>query len=139
MEPHETAGQLEQLMAQRDALIPSRPLREISAGFRAFLAAEQKVGDFILEHEAELEPLRLPREGMTAEKYQATLGRLDEELAWLEPAPPTEARRPQPTTPPGRTGWPSRRRTSQTPGPGHPGRNPSLNLDPSLSLRRSLR
>jgi hypothetical protein len=138
MEPHEAAGQLEQLMAQRDALIPFATAARDSAGFRAFLAAEQKVGDFILEHETELEPLRLPREGMTAEKYQATLGRLDEELAWLEPQP-TGARRPQPTTPPGRTGWPSRRITSQTPEPGHPGRNPSLNLDPSLSLRRSRR
>jgi hypothetical protein len=85
MEPHEAAGQLEQLMAQRDALIPFATAARDSAGFRAFLAAEQKVGDFILEHEAELEPLRLPRESMTAEKYQATLGRLDEELAWLEP------------------------------------------------------
>jgi hypothetical protein len=85
MQPHEAAGQLEQLMAQRDALIPSANAARDSAEFRAFLAAEHKVGDFIAEHQAELEPLRLPREGMTAERYQATLGRLDRELAWLEP------------------------------------------------------
>jgi hypothetical protein len=29
--------------------------------------------------------LRLPRDGMTAGKYQATLDRLNAELAWLEP------------------------------------------------------
>jgi hypothetical protein len=56
-----------------------------SAEFKAFLAAEQQVGDYIAEHQAELEPLRLPRDGMTAGKYQAILGRLDAELAWLEP------------------------------------------------------
>ena len=85
MEPYEAAEQLEQLMAQRDALIPPARAARDSAEFRAFLAAEQKVGDFITEHEAELEPLRLPRDGMTAERYEATLGRLDRELAWLEP------------------------------------------------------
>jgi hypothetical protein len=85
MEPHEAAEQLEQLMAQRDALIPPASAARDSAEFSAFLAAEQKVGDFITEHEAELEALRLPRDGMTAEKYEATLGRLDRELAWLEP------------------------------------------------------
>ena len=85
MEPHEAAGQLEQLIAQRDALIPAAGAARDSAEFRAFLAAEQKVGGFITEHDAELEPLRLPREGMTAETYQARLGGLDRELAWLEP------------------------------------------------------
>jgi hypothetical protein len=85
MEPHEAAGQLEQLMAHRDALIPLPGVARDSAEFRAFLAAEKQVGHFITEHDAELEPLRLPRDGMTAEKYQATLDRLDRELAWLEP------------------------------------------------------
>jgi hypothetical protein len=85
MEPHEALEWLEQLMAQRDALIPFATAAGDSAEFRAFLAADQKVGDFISEHEAELEPLRLPRDGMTAEKYEATLDRLDRELAWLEP------------------------------------------------------
>ncbi len=85
MEPHEALEWLEQLMAQRDALIPFATAARDSAEFRAFLAADQKVGDFISEHEAELEPLRLPRDGMTAEKYEATLDRLDRELAWLEP------------------------------------------------------
>jgi len=85
MKPYEAAEQLEQLMAQRDALIPPANAARDSAEFRAFLAAEHKVGDFITEHETELEPLRLPRDGMTAEKYQATLDRLDRELAWLEP------------------------------------------------------
>ena len=82
MEPHEAAGQLEQLMAHRDALIPPAGAVRDSAEFRAFLAAEHAVGDLIREHQAELEPLRLPRDGMTAEKYQVTL---DSELAWLEP------------------------------------------------------
>jgi len=85
MEPWEAYGQLEQLMAHRHALIPPAGAARDSAEFRAFLAAEHKVGDFITEHQAELEPLRLPRDGMTAGKYQATLGRLDRELAWLEP------------------------------------------------------
>ena len=85
MEPHEAAEQLEQLIAQRDALIPPASAARDSAEFRAFLAAEQNVGDFITEHDAELESLRLPREGMTAEKYQARLDSLDRELAWLEP------------------------------------------------------
>jgi hypothetical protein len=85
MEPWEAYGQLEQLMARRDALIPPAGAARDSAGFRAFLAAEQQVGDFMTEHQAELEPLRLPRDGMTAGRYQATLGRLDAELAWLEP------------------------------------------------------
>jgi hypothetical protein len=100
-----------------------------------FLAVEHKVGDFITEHEADLEPLRLPRDGMTAEKYQAILGRLDRELAWLEPHAAHGARQPELTTRHGRTGWPSRRIISQTPGPGHPGRNPTLN--PSRNWRRS--
>jgi hypothetical protein len=139
MKPHEAAEQLEQLMAQRDALTPPASAARDSAEFRAFLAAEQKVGDFITEHETELEPLRLPRDGMTAEKYQVTLERLDGELAWLKPHAAHGARPPQPTTRHGRTGWHSWRITSQMPGPGHPGRNPSLNLDPSLSLRRSRR
>ncbi len=85
MEPCEAAEQLEQLMAHRDALVPPVSAARESAEFRAFLAAEQKVGDFILKHDAELEPLRLPSDGMTAGKYEATLDRLDAELAWLEP------------------------------------------------------
>jgi hypothetical protein len=85
MEPHEAAGQLEQLMAYRDALIPPAGAARDSAEFRAFLAAEQQVGDFITEHQAGLEPLRLPPDGMSAGRYRAILGRLDAELAWLEP------------------------------------------------------
>jgi hypothetical protein len=85
MEPHEAAEQVEQLVAQRDALIPPAGAARDSAEFRAFLAAVQRVGDFMTEHDAELELVRLPRDGMTAEKYQVTLDRLDRELAWLEP------------------------------------------------------
>jgi hypothetical protein len=85
MEPHEAAERLEQLMAHRDALFPFATAARDSAEFRAFLAAEHEVGDFIAEHDAELEPLRLPRDGMTDEKYQARLDKLDRELAWLEP------------------------------------------------------
>ena len=54
MEPCEAAEQLEQLMAHRDALVPPVSAARESAEFRAFLAAEQKVGDFILKHDAEL-------------------------------------------------------------------------------------
>jgi hypothetical protein len=85
MEPHEAVEQVEQLLAQRDALIPPAGAARDSAEFRAFMAAEQKVEAFLTEHDTDLEPLRLPRDGMTAEKYQVTLNRLDRELAWLEP------------------------------------------------------
>jgi hypothetical protein len=77
-----TAGAADGTQGRADP--PAGAARD-SAESRAFLAAEHKVGDFITEHEADLEPLRLPRDGMTAEKYQATLGRLDRGLAWLEP------------------------------------------------------
>lgn len=88
MEPYEAAEQLEQLMVRRDALIPPASAARDSAEFRAFLAVEQKLGDFITEHEAELEPLRLPRDGMTAERYEATLGaRQGTGLGWSRTQP----------------------------------------------------
>jgi hypothetical protein len=44
------------------------------------MATENKVGAFMDAHDHELVALRLPREGMTVERYEAKLAELDAEL-----------------------------------------------------------
>ena len=81
--PDKAYARLEQLMAERDAVIPPPGAGRDSPEFAAFLAAENRVGAFIAAPEHELVALRLPREGMTAERYEAKLAGMDVELDWL--------------------------------------------------------
>ena len=81
--PDKAYARLEQLMAERDAVIPPPGAGRDSPEFAAFLAAENRVGAFIAAPEHELVALRLPREGMTAERYEAKLAGMDAELDWL--------------------------------------------------------
>ena len=83
VDPNKAYARLKQLMAERDAVIPSSGASRDSLEFAAFLAAENRVGAFIAAHEHELAALRLPREGMTAERYEAKLAGMDAELDWL--------------------------------------------------------
>jgi hypothetical protein len=81
--PDKAYARLEQLMAERDAVIPPPGASRDSPEFAAFMAAENRVGPFIAAHEHELAALRLPRDGMTAGRYQAKLAEMDAELDWL--------------------------------------------------------
>src|SRR6266702_7341530 len=83
MDPNEADARLEQLMAERDAVIPPPGVSRDSPEFTAFMAAENKVGAFMDAHDHELAALRLPHEGMTVERYEAKLAELDAELDWL--------------------------------------------------------
>ena len=83
MDPNEADARLEQLMAERDAVIPPPGASRDSPEFTAFMDAENKVGAFMDAHDHELAALRLPHEGMTVERYEAKLAELDAELDWL--------------------------------------------------------
>jgi hypothetical protein len=83
VDPNKAYAHFEQLMAARDAVIPPPGASRDSPEFATFMAAEIRVGAFIADHDHELAALRLPREGMTAERYQAKLAEMDAELDWL--------------------------------------------------------
>jgi hypothetical protein len=70
-------------MAERDAVIPPPGASRDSPEVATLVATENRVGAFIAAHEHELAALRLPRDGMTAERYEAKLAEMDAELDWL--------------------------------------------------------